>query len=160
MAYRIIQIGSVAIILLFYGCVSSPSVASEMATVAGWEIRLVERDATCLVTYAKEDTAGEHTLVPTPPCRFVGEAGSVPQIVQFNNHDKRFLIIVFGSPYLGKPPAKLASEGVYCGTVSQAIVVTSQAVRLSKRVAKGGLRCEGRMLDKLEFELFDEATDP
>lgn len=160
MAYRLIQIGSVAIILLCFGCVTGPSVAGEFTTVAGWQIRLVEKDAACRVTYAKEDLSGGLTLVPEPPCRFVGEVGTVPQTVEFNGRNKRVLIIVFGTPYRGKLPARYASEKAYCGTVSQAIVVTSQAVHLSKRVAEGGLRCEGRELDKREFELFDEANDP
>lgn len=126
--------------------------ASE-AVIAGWRLRIVEAGETCALDYAKGVSHGQLALQSAAPCRFVGQ-GVTPQTRAYADNT-RTLAIVFGTRYQGKSFRSLLDRGIYCGTVSQGVVLTDQTVSLSRRVAEGGVRCEGSGVDAREFDLFD-----
>lgn len=147
---------ALAMALLLAGCAKPATATDQTAAVAGWQLHLLDRDGVCVLEYAKDGMTGEFTLAPAPPCRFVDEAGAFPQTEQFKSKgSNRTLVIVFGTPYRGAP-VKLQTKGAYCGTDSQAVMLADKDIRLSRRVAAGGIRCEGYGVDQREFVIFDE----
>ena len=104
LAHYIKQICSIAATMVLSGCFGGLTSASEDAIVAGWTLRIVEREGTCFVSYARADNIGELMLVPSPPCRFVSKTNSKPQTEHFGDGDERSILIVFGTPYTGKLP--------------------------------------------------------
>lgn len=128
----------------------------QTVTVNGWELELRSRGDLCVLHSRRGARTGEQALVPAAPCRFTGRPGAWPQTARFGKKTwQRTLLIVFGTP---EDPAMqaAATAGRYCGTVSQAIAVTTREVRISSRVARGGRRCEGGEVDEREFHIFDE----
>jgi hypothetical protein len=95
---------------------------------------------------APEDRAAGFATVKTP---------NGFQSMHFDSPANQRVLIVFGSRYEGVPPGGL--RDVYCGTVSQGILVTKDEVRLSSRIARGGIRCSGMPVDATQFRMFNES---
>lgn len=151
-----IPYGLLLIILLFPGYTTAAIATDQTVTVMGWKLHLIDRAGSCVLEYTKGSITGEFTIVPTPPCRFVDERGIFPQTAQFKTKGKRrTLVIVFGTPYRG-PAIDVPAKSVYCGTASQAVMLADKEIRLSMRIAEGGIRCEGYGVDEREFRMFDE----
>jgi len=133
------------------------SLATEQtATVGGWRLHLLDRNGVCILEYTRGGVTKEFTLTPTPPCRFVDRPGAFPQTARLRTKSKmRTLVLVFGTPYQDTS-FNLPAKDVYCGTVSQAVMLTNKKVYLSQRIAEGGLRCEGYGVDEREFMIFNE----
>lgn len=138
------------------GWVTAAMATDQTVTVVGWTLHLFDRNGRCVLEYTQGCVTGVFSLAPTPPCRFVDEPGAFPQTAQFKTEGKqRTLVLVFGTPYHGTD-LNLPAKNVYCGTASQAVMLTNNKIYLSKRIAEGGLRCEGYGVDKREFAIFDE----
>jgi hypothetical protein len=140
--------------LCLVGLATDVVAADHTTTVAGWTLQLFDRNDVCILKYTKDSISDEITLTPAPPCRFIEKTGKGVQIERFETKGKkRTLVLVFGTPYQNDT---LKSPGKNCGTTSQAIMLTDSNVHLSKRIAEGGLRCEGEEVDKREFIIFDK----
>lgn len=140
--------------LLLCACSYPDAVASDAINVRGWAIKLIEQGDSCMLKVSRGQVVEQFRLAPTAPCRFVGPDAKSIQIEEFVA-ENRTLFVVFGTPYAGDFNRR---QDRYCGTVSQAVAVSPIEIRLSERVAEGGLRCEGEPIDRREFELFNESV--
>lgn len=147
--FRVVAIFSLIV------CPIASFAADSNVVLAGWNLNLINKGNVCILTAGNSKSTHEMVLVPTPPCEFSfhGEPKKA-QYMHFDEPADQTVFIIFGTPYGGELPASWPN--IYCGTESQGILITDNAVRLSKHVARGGLRCSGRGIDALQFRMFNE----
>lgn len=138
---------------------SSPILLAELTessfVVGKWRLALAVKDGLCLLNYSNSESERELVLAPVPPCEFATQGPSKElQSFDFEAPIAQTILIVFGTAFTGAIPASWPKA--YCGTVSQAILLREDELKLSERVAEGGLRCSGKAVDKLQFKMFNE----
>jgi hypothetical protein len=150
------RLSIIAAAMLASGCATGQAVGARDADpprVAGFTVSLLERDEVCVLRASSGGAATELPLVLRAPCRIVSDKHGKPISRVFERPTPVTVLIVFGTP-VDKAKVPRSWGDRYCGSESQGILFGHEGVRVSPRVARGGLRCEGMAVDDKEFWLF------
>jgi hypothetical protein len=129
---------------------ANPPVVLDQTSLAGRTIRILERQGRCVV-----ETGGtEFSVEPTPPCFFLRRGGEV-QNFPYPDAKVEWTLIVAGNA-LSEANRKTwnLAAGEVCGEKSQAVMLKSGQVGVSKAVHSGGVYCKDKGVDEKEFWSF------
>ena len=134
--------------------VTSLEATDSGASVAGYELSLVERDGACSLRFSGR-SSGERGLSVKPPCHFLRRDAARPQLFSYPEVQVEAVAIVVGTPAgpAARKAWKLPPEAV-CGEETQGVMVKRGAVVVTRAVHRGGVVCKDKGADEKEFWAF------
>ena len=124
-------------------------------SVGGYTFVLQQQAGRCVVTFTGAEHSGRLTLAPDPPCEFVRNESGALKYFKYDDVGIDAVIIVTGSPLNDdeKRRWKIA-DGLFCGKVSQALLVRPEGVLVSREIMHGGVVCAMTGVDEKRFYQF------
>jgi hypothetical protein len=129
-----------------------PAKTTDGAELAGFRVRVIERETACWLVYEGGGTDGVLRSALAPPCRLVRRPSGEPEWFRYDDIEPpRAVAVLVGTPD-ARDDASRPGAPVYCGSAGQGVLLSEGGVALSLRVARGRLCANG--LDEKEYWLF------